>query len=121
MIASSRRSRRCTQATIASNAASKANCNPGASERCPRSHNFSADSPVTAYAVKIAGGQLAPAGPLMDAAPWGWVVSKGSLMGPALQQALQRLIESGRYGGILDKWVVGIGAITKPEINAAVY
>lgn len=81
---------------------------------------FSADSPVTGYAIKVSDGRLIEAGPLRDAAPYGWAVAKGSLMGPALQQALQRVIDSGRYQQMLDRWGVGIGAITTAGINGGI-
>jgi polar amino acid transport system substrate-binding protein len=58
---------------------------------------------------------------MFDAAPWGLAVAKDSTLATALQQALQRLIASGRYTAILDRWGVDIGAITDPTINAAVY
>ena len=80
---------------------------------------FSADSPVTGYAIKMTDGRLIQAGALRDTAPYGWAVAKGSLMGPALQQALQRVINSGRYRQILDRWGVDIGAITTARINGA--
>jgi polar amino acid transport system substrate-binding protein len=47
--------------------------------------------------------------------------SKDSTLATALQPALQRLIASGRYTAILDRWGVDVGAITDPTINAAVY
>lgn len=78
---------------------------------------MSADSIVTAYAIKLTDGRLVQAGPMRDAAPYGWVVDKGSPLAPALQQALQRLIDSGRYREILDRWGIGIGAINTAAIN----
>jgi polar amino acid transport system substrate-binding protein len=86
-----------------------------------RAKAMSADSPVTAYAMKVSDGRLVEAGPMFDAAPWGLVVAKDSTLVTALQQALQRLIASGRYTAILDRWGVDVGAITDPTINAAVY
>ncbi len=82
---------------------------------------ISADSTVTEYGVKISNGRLITAGPIMDAAPQGFVVAKGSALGPALQQALQRLIDSGKYTQILDRWGLGQGAVTTARMNGAVY
>jgi polar amino acid transport system substrate-binding protein len=82
---------------------------------------MSADSAVTGYAVRISQGQIVAAGQIFDAAPVGWVVPKGSPLGPALRQALQRLIDSGRYMDILTKWGVEKGAITDSKINDATY
>lgn len=81
---------------------------------------FSADSPVTAYAIKRSDGRLEMAGSMFDAAPYGWAIAKGSVLGEALKQALQRLIDSGEYTRILSDWGVEVGAITAPVINGAV-
>lgn len=80
---------------------------------------LSADSPVAAYAIKRSGGRLVPAGELFDSAPYGWPVKKGSALAPALQQALQHLIDTGVYQQIVDNWGAGAGAITTSQINGA--
>ncbi|MBJ8343112.1 ABC transporter substrate-binding protein [Antrihabitans sp. YC2-6] len=80
---------------------------------------MSADSPVTAYAIKQSNGQIEAAGGVFDAAPYGWPVSKGSPLATALQQALQRLIDNGRYKEIATTWGVEAGMIEKPVINGA--
>lgn len=49
--------------------------------------------PVTAYAIERSEGRLELAGDVFDAAPYGWVVAKGPLLGPVLQQAMQELID----------------------------
>ena len=61
------------------------------------------------------------AGQLFDTAPWGWAVAKGSPLGTALQQGVQRLIDSGHYTDILTKWGVEMGALTESKINDATY
>ncbi|WP_020663837.1 transporter substrate-binding domain-containing protein [Amycolatopsis benzoatilytica] len=78
-----------------------------------------ADSPVIDYAVKQTGGQLETVGAPYDTAPYGIVVAKGSeQFDKALQGAVQKLIDSGVYKQILDKWgLSGSGAVTKSEIN----
>jgi polar amino acid transport system substrate-binding protein len=80
---------------------------------------MSADSPVTAYAIKQSGGKLEPAGPVFDSAPYGWPVAKGSPLATALQKALQKLIDNGTYKTIAEKWGVEAGLIEKPVINGA--
>ena len=80
---------------------------------------MSADSPVTAYAVKQSGGKIQLAGEIFDSAPYGWPVAKGSPLGQALQKAAQSLIDSGAYLDITKKWGVEAGAIKSAQINGA--
>lgn len=80
---------------------------------------MTADSPVTAYAIKQTGGKLQPAGQITEAAPYGWPVAKGSKLGAALQKALQSLIDDGTYGRILDKWGMKDGAVKTASLNGA--
>lgn len=79
---------------------------------------MSADSPVTAYAIKRSDGRLEDAGEQFDSAPYGWPVAKGSTLAPVLQQALQHLIDSGAYQQIADNWGVGSGTVTTAQINS---
>jgi polar amino acid transport system substrate-binding protein len=81
---------------------------------------MSADSPVTAYAVKQSNGKLEVAGEIFDAAPYGWPVAKGSPLAQSLQQALEHLIETGAYEQIAKNWGVETGMIDKPVINGAI-
>ena len=81
---------------------------------------MSADSPVTAYAIKQSNGKLEAAGEIADAAPYGWPVAKGSPLAESLKQALEHLIESGKYKEIATNWGVESGMIDKPVINGAV-
>ena len=80
---------------------------------------MSADSPVTAYAVKQSGGKLQLAGGISESAPYGWPVAKGSPLVMALQKAAQSLIDSGAYLDIAKKWGVETGAIKTAQINGA--
>jgi len=80
---------------------------------------MSADSPVTAYAVKQSGGKIQLAGQIFDSAPYGWPVAKGSPLGQALQKAAQSLIDSGAYLAITKKWGVEAGDIKTAQINGA--
>ncbi len=80
---------------------------------------MSADSPVTAYAIKQSKGKLEAAGEIFEAAPYGWPVAKGSPLGQSLQKALEHLIETGDYKTIASNWGVEQGMIAKPVINGA--
>jgi polar amino acid transport system substrate-binding protein len=81
---------------------------------------MSADSPVTLYAIKQSNGKLEAAGEIADAAPYGWPVAKGSPLAQSLKQALEHLIESGKYKEIATNWGVEQGMIDKPVINGAI-
>jgi polar amino acid transport system substrate-binding protein len=78
---------------------------------------MSADSPVTAYAIKQSNGKLEAAGEIFDSAPYGWPVAKGSPLAASLQKALQHLIDTGDYKTIAGNWGVEAGMIAKPAIN----
>ena len=60
---------------------------------------MSADSPVTAYAIKETNGKLEAAGEVFESAPYGWPVQKGSPLAQSLQKALEHLIEIGQVRG----------------------
>lgn len=77
------------------------------------------DSPVVAYGVLKSDGKLQLAGKVYDAAPYGWPVATDSKLGPALQAALQAIIDDGSYQKILEQWGVAGGAISDSKINAA--
>jgi polar amino acid transport system substrate-binding protein len=81
---------------------------------------MSADSPVTAYAIKQSNGKLESAGALFDSAPYGWPVKKGSPLAQSLLKALQHLIDTGSYKTIATNWGVESGMIDKPVVNGAV-
>ena len=81
---------------------------------------MSADSPVTAYAIKQSDGKLEAAGEIFDSAPYGWPVKKGSPLGPSMLKALEHLIETDAYKTIATNWGVQSGMIDKPVINGAV-
>jgi polar amino acid transport system substrate-binding protein len=79
-----------------------------------------ADSPVIAYAVQQTGDKLETLGDIYDSAPYGVAVPKdqGDLA-QAVQQGMQKLIDSGAYLTILKQWNVQQGAIETAEINPA--
>ena len=81
---------------------------------------MSADSPVTAWAIKQSKGKLEAAGPVFDSAPYGWPVKKGSPLAQSLQKALEHLIKTGDYKTIATNWGVESGVIDKPVINGAI-
>ncbi|WP_423785316.1 ABC transporter substrate-binding protein [Gordonia paraffinivorans] len=80
----------------------------------------SADSPVTAYAIKRTNGKLRPAGEVFDSAPYGWAVRKGSSLAPAMQKAVQYLMDNGQYEEIAANWGLQEGMIDVSVINGAV-
>lgn len=81
---------------------------------------MSADSPVTLYAIKQTNGKLEQAGETFDSAPYGWPVEKESPLAQSLLQALEHLIETGKYKEIAANWGLEEGMIDKPVINGAV-
>ncbi len=78
-----------------------------------------ADSPIVAYAVQQSDKKLELVGDVYDAAPYGYVVAKGSPLGKALQGSVQSLIDDGTYADILKKWLLEGGAIDTSKINGA--
>lgn len=76
------------------------------------------DTPVAAYAVRQTDGALQLLGRPQEVAPMGIVIAKDNMkLAKAVQAALQKLIDSGVYKAILDKWGVASGAVTKAVIN----
>ncbi|WP_314038686.1 ABC transporter substrate-binding protein [Dietzia sp. CH92] len=78
---------------------------------------MSADSPITAYAVKQSEGKMQLAGDVFDAAPYGWPVRKGSELTVALEAAADKLIETGDFEKIAQNWGVEDGMIDDAEIR----
>ena len=79
-----------------------------------------ADSQVVDYAIKQSGGQLEKLGDTYGVAPYGVALAKGSKLTPAVQGAIQSLIDDGTYKQILTKWGVEAGALDKSTVNGAV-
>ncbi|MDQ1696899.1 MAG: polar amino acid transport system substrate-binding protein [Frankiaceae bacterium] len=80
-----------------------------------------ADSPVCAYAVAKTNGQLELLGDIYDSAPYGYVLPKTATdFADAIKGGLELIIADGTYKKALDKWGVGQGAISTPEINPTV-
>jgi polar amino acid transport system substrate-binding protein len=80
---------------------------------------MSADSPVTLYAISKTKDKLQTAGDAFEVAPYGIPVAKGSDFTPALQKALQTLIDDGSYNKILSKWGVESGGVKTAALNVA--
>ena len=78
---------------------------------------MSADSPISAYAVKQSEGKMQLAGSVFDAAPYGWPVRKGSELTAALEAAADKLIETGDFEKIAKNWGVEDGLIDDAEIR----
>ncbi|MFF2041576.1 ABC transporter substrate-binding protein [Kitasatospora sp. NPDC058170] len=85
-----------------------------------RDQALMADSQVVDYAIKQSGGQLEKVGSTYGVAPYGVALAKGSQLTPAVQAAVQSLIDDGTYKQILAKWGVEAGAIDKSTVNGAV-
>jgi polar amino acid transport system substrate-binding protein len=79
-----------------------------------------ADSPVALYAVKQSDGALKSTGKDYDAAPYGVAINKKTGLTPAIQAAMQALIDDGTYAAILKKWNLTSGAITDSKVNDGV-
>ena len=80
-----------------------------------------ADSPVAAYLVVQSKGKLKLTGTPYNVAPYGIAIPKGNGMAKPMLDALKVLMATGAYKPILTKWYVLSGAITNPQINAAIF
>ncbi|KAB8287951.1 ABC transporter substrate-binding protein [Bifidobacterium ramosum] len=82
---------------------------------------FYADSPVAGYAISQTGDTLETLGDDTGVTPEAVAIKKGdSATAEAVQKAIQKLMDDGTYGKILDTWGVKSGAIDKAEINPTV-
>jgi len=79
-----------------------------------------ADSPVAEYQVKQSGGQFKTLGESYGTAPYGIAVPKDLGLTQPLLAAVKQVMADGQYKKILDKWGIGAGAITDPQINGAI-
>lgn len=78
-----------------------------------------ADTPVAAYIVKNSEGTLSKVGEDFGVAPYGIAVNMDSNLAPAVQAAVQSLIDDGTYLKILERWGLEDHAISRSRINAA--
>ncbi len=80
-----------------------------------------ADSPIIAYAIEQTGDKLEQLGDVFESAPQGIVVSKDDpALTEAIQKAVQKLIDDGTYGKILDAWGNADGAVAEAVLNPSV-
>lgn len=77
-----------------------------------------ADSPVVQYAVKQNSGELELLGDIFGVYYYAMPVAKDSGLAPAIQAAIQSLIDDGTYANILGAYGVEAGSVTTSEINA---
>ncbi len=84
-----------------------------------RADAVTADSPVTLHSIKKSKGKLVAAGEVFDVSPYGIVLAKNSGLAPAIQAAVQSLIDDGTYQIILESEGVQEGAITTATTNIA--
>lgn len=82
-----------------------------------RADAFSADSPITSWAVERADGQIEPTGEMFQAAPYGFAVNQNSELGYALASAMQHLIDTGVYAEVLAQWNIEDGLLDTALIN----
>lgn len=82
-----------------------------------RADAYSADSPVTAWAVERSDGVLEMVGEMFDAAPYGFTVPKGSPLADAMAAAMQHLIDTGDYQRILEQWNIETGLLDQALKN----
>ncbi|WP_407335929.1 ABC transporter substrate-binding protein [Dietzia kunjamensis] len=78
---------------------------------------MSADSPISAYAVKQSEGKMQLVGDVFDSAPYGWPVRKDSELAAALEAAADKLIETGEFETIAQNWGLEAGLIDDAEIR----
>lgn len=79
---------------------------------------FTADSPVTLFAISRLADEIGPSGQAFDVAPYGYPLKKDSELAEAVKAALQSLMDDGTYMEILEHAGVEDGAISTATINA---
>jgi len=83
---------------------------------------YMADTPVAEYAVATTGDKFEKVGKDVGVAPYGIAVPKDPAgLTTAIQKALQKLMDDGSYGKILDNWGLGDSAIKTAEVNKAIF
>ncbi|MBU3702710.1 MAG: ABC transporter substrate-binding protein [Acidimicrobiia bacterium] len=76
-----------------------------------------ADSPVVGYLLTSTNGMFQQSGSVLNSAPYGIAVPKGSSLAFAVQAALKILIANGTYGDIMKKWGTESGAVTEAGVT----
>ncbi|WP_160161497.1 bifunctional serine/threonine-protein kinase/transporter substrate-binding domain-containing protein [Embleya hyalina] len=78
------------------------------------------DLPVAVNGVRTSGGALEVVGGQIDPQPYGIALRKtDTALRDAVRQALERLLQSGEYRAILDRWQLGAGAVSRVTVNSA--
>ncbi|MFE5329276.1 bifunctional serine/threonine-protein kinase/transporter substrate-binding domain-containing protein [Embleya sp. NPDC056575] len=76
------------------------------------------DLPVAVNQARISGGALEVVGEQIDALPYGIALRKSdTALRDAVRQALERLLQTGEYRAILDRWHLGAGAVPRVTVN----
>jgi polar amino acid transport system substrate-binding protein len=79
-----------------------------------------ADSPITAYAVEQTSGEVETVGDILDAAPYGIVVSQDDQdLTDAVQAAVQKLIDDGTLEQVFAAWGSADAVVDEAELNPA--
>ena len=84
-----------------------------------RAQAMMADTPVAGYQVQLSNGKFKLGG-AYGVAPYGIAIPKNSGMVQPIQGALQKLIASGVYAKILQKWGLTTGAVSTATVNGAI-
>jgi polar amino acid transport system substrate-binding protein len=79
-----------------------------------------ADSPVAAYIAEKSNSQLKVSGGPFPPEPYGIAIPKNIGLTPAVEAAVQQLIDNGTYAKIIDYWGLQSGSIDKASVNQAV-
>lgn len=83
---------------------------------------YMADTPVAEYAVKVTGDEFEKVGSDVGVAPYGVAVPKEPAeLTDVVQAAMQKLMDDGDYGKILENWGLEDAGISKAEVNIAVF
>jgi polar amino acid transport system substrate-binding protein len=85
-----------------------------------------ADTEVVNYEIKVSNGQVKLTNEYVSPAPYGIMLPRPSgtpagqaPLAKAVRDAMQKLMDSGEYKTILDKWGITAGALTASKINGA--
>lgn len=73
-----------------------------------------------AYAAKNSNGKFEVQEEQLNTIPWGIALAKDSELAEPLLAAVKKIMETGTYAEILDKWEVRNGAITDPVVNPTI-
>jgi len=84
-----------------------------------RAEAMMADTPVAAYQVQLSNGKFKLGG-AYGVAPYGIAIPKNSGMVKPIQDAMNKLIQTGVYAKILQKWGLQTGGISSATVNGAI-